>query len=375
MTDNSNVSVNDDATMKPESKRLRSSEPDLKILVGANDETVEYRYHSSIMANQSNYIDTMLATPMKESKAYEISFPDIAPSTWEAMMNFLEAPMARLMTIEDAMEVAPVYDKYDFQKGRELCGQVLTEYFQDKKKIVATLNCFVDAVLLADAANLNEAKKVGVEWLCQTFESFDSQTGRIIFTETHIRKLVPLITKDDRLCLIVISSVDFLAPNYIESRREDLRSPRIQCALVMEYARFESSRMLRNEFTHIMLSGTGCKADGICTIDPLLDIYKYIYYCNRRGLWAGVQVEFKVELLEHEAGWVIIGATLPEINEDGDDNYDNVVSKTLWRCPNSQNRPLPPKDGWIPVDEFAIGRQPTVSYRMNDGRSWTTDDE
>jgi hypothetical protein len=41
-----------------------------------------------------------------------------------------------------------------------VCDQVLKEYFQDKKKILANLNCFVDAVLLADAANLNEAKKV-----------------------------------------------------------------------------------------------------------------------------------------------------------------------------------------------------------------------
>jgi hypothetical protein len=116
-----------------------------------------------------------------------------------------------------------------------------------------------------------------------------------------------------------------------------------------------------------MLSGTGCKADGICTRD--LDDE---YHCNRIGLWAGVQVEFSVELLVlTEADvWAITGRTLPAIDEDGGDDYGNSVIKILWLCPNSHSLPLPPKDGWIPVDELAIGRQPTVSYRMDDGRPW-----
>jgi hypothetical protein len=354
-------SINDDDdTMNPVRKKLRSSEPDLKISIGANDEAVDYWYHSSIMANHSNYIDTMLATPMQESKTLELSFPDIASSTWDSMMKFLEGPVAaRLMTIEDAMEVAPVYDQYDFPQGRELCDHVLTEYFQDKKKILSNLNCFVDAVLLADAANLNEAKKVGVKWLRQTLCSLDSHTGRIIFTENHLRELVPLIIKEDRLFKIVR-----LTLNGILSRKEDLRSPLVPRALVMTHARFESSRMLGKGFTHLKLSGTGCKADGIYTRD-----YSHNHYdCNRRGLWAGTQVNFEVVLLADESGWAITGATLHE-------NDENVVSKTLWCCPNSHNLPLPPQDGWIPVDELAIGRQPTVSYRMDNGQSWTTDDE
>jgi hypothetical protein len=64
------------------------------------------------------------------------------------MLKCLEEPLeAHLITIEDArMEVAPLYDKYDFRKGCQLCDQVLKEYFQDKKKILSNLNCFMDAV-------------------------------------------------------------------------------------------------------------------------------------------------------------------------------------------------------------------------------------
>jgi hypothetical protein len=47
-------------------------------------------------------------------------------------------------------------------------------------------------------------------------------------------------------------------------------------------------------------------------------------------------------------------------HEDGDE-----VLKFLWRCPNSQNLPLPPQDGWIPVDKAACG-QPTASCCVDD---------
>jgi hypothetical protein len=114
--------------------------------------------------------------------------------------------------------------------------------------------------------------------------------------------------------------------------------------------------MLEKEVARIKLSGTGCNADGICTN---LSRYGCEYDCNRRGRWAGVQVNFKVVLVEdvNKGGWNIVG--VPD-EEDGDENI-----KILWRCPNSQNLPLPPQDGWIPVDELARG-QPTVSYRVDD---------
>ena len=357
--DSREPSVNDDdgAMKPPERKKLRSSDPDLKISVGANDEAVDYWYHSSIMANHSNYIDAMLATPMKESTAYEIGFPDISPNTWDCMLKYLEAPAeARLMTIQDAMEAAPWYDKYDFRKGCQLCDQVLKEYFRDKNKILSNLNCFVDAVLLADAANLNEAKKVGVAWLHQTFNSTDSHTGAIIFTENHISKLVPLIIKEDNLFRVVKA---FYGNGTIKSK-EDLWSPLFPRALVMAYREWETHRILTKEISHIMLSGTGCKADGIYTRES--SIYFIIYESRRRGRWAGVQVDFTV--IQLRDGWAIICETLPEYREEGDGNY---VKKVLWHCPNSQNIPLPPRDGWIPVDELA-GGQPTVRYCMNDRR-------
>jgi hypothetical protein len=116
-----------------------------------------------------------------------------------------------------------------------LRDQVLKEWFEDNKKILSNLDCFVDAVLLADAANLNEAKNVGVAWLHETFRSTHDRTGRIVFTEPHIRKLVPLLVKEDDLLCQTVASIfrgSGVNGSGIKSK-EDLRSPLFPRALVM----------------------------------------------------------------------------------------------------------------------------------------------
>jgi hypothetical protein len=224
----------------------------------------------------------------------------------------------------------------------------------------------VDAVLLADAANLIEAKNVGLAWLYKTFHSsMDSHTGGIIFTENHIRKLVPLIIKEDDLYQIVASIFRASGVNGgsgIKSK-EDLRSPLFPWALVMAYKSCETLAVLAEKTTRIKLSGTGCNADGIYT-----NCYGPVYRCNRGEQWAGVQLNFKIVLVEEvdQWGWFVVGV---EIDEDGlemDEDGDGIEAfKFLWRCPNSQNLSLPPQDGWIPVHYLARG-QPTVSYRVDE---------
>ena len=48
-------------------------------------------------------------------------------------------------------------------------------------------------------------------------------------------------------------------------------------------------------------------------------------------------------------------------DEDGVVNYDAVVEKILWKCPHSHNLAIPPKVGWIPVDDLAASN-PKLSY-------------
>jgi hypothetical protein len=204
-TNKSPSSINDDQALEPARKKLRSCEPDLKITVGGDVDgidAVDYWYHASMMANHSVYIDTMLASGMKESNTYEVSFPDIAPATWESMMKFLDNPLAvRLMTIEDVMEVATGYDRYDFPAGRELCSHILTEYIRalsaPPEETPDDLDFCIDAILLADALHLDEAK--GFRWIIAIIATTLVPNETTLFSMDHIAKLAPLIATEERL--------------------------------------------------------------------------------------------------------------------------------------------------------------------------------
>jgi hypothetical protein len=376
-------SIYDEETMKPPArKRLKSSEPDLKITVGGNltatatatddddvdvnekKHAVEYWYHSIIMANHSNYIDAMLASPMKESKTYEISFPGIAPSTWEAMMKFLEGPIAvRLMTAKDVMEVAPVYDQYDFHQGRELCGHVLKEYFEDEEKILSDLDAFIDAILLADAVHLDEAKRVGRIWLMDALQETRILVGTTAFTTGHMKKLAPLIAKEESLFDVVKSSL-----RCVETK-EDILSPLFPHLFVTTYSSLQASELLHTMIHLVKLSGSESNADGRferdCSDGP--------YYSERTGRLNGVEVYFNIVL--YDSGWAITGATDPELDADGAEVEDSVVETILWQCPNSANLHVPPRVGWKPVDKLARGVEPKLRYLLKIAKEDMEDDD
>ena len=128
-----NNNDNNDASDERDAKRLRSSEPDLKVILGSGDEETVQWYHSQTLASKSKYIDTMLAVPMREREDRVISFPDIEPDVWEKMIKFLDNPIAaRCMNAKDAVEVAVFYDKYEFVDGRELCSLIMMDYMRDR---------------------------------------------------------------------------------------------------------------------------------------------------------------------------------------------------------------------------------------------------
>ena len=353
-----------DEQLKPERKKIKSSEPDLKITVGGNHTTtdggdvesqnkhaVEYWYHSIIMANHSNYIDAMLATPMKESKTYEITFPDIAPNTWDSMLKFLEGPVAvRLMTAKDVMEVAPVYDQYDFPQGRELCGHVLKEYFEDKEKIVSDLDAFIDAILLADAVNLDEAKRVGIIWLMDALQETRILVGKTAFTTGHMKKLAPLIAKEESLFDVVKCGLQCV------ETENDILSPLFPHLFVTTYSSLQAGELLHAMIHLVKLYGSESNADGCfekdCPDGP--------YHSERTGRLNGVLVYFNIVL--YDTGWAITGVTDPEIDADGAAVEDSVVESILWQCPNSANLHVPPRVGWKPVNKLARGVEPKLSY-------------
>lgn len=121
---------------------LRSTEADLRVIVGGDPiwdnqdgNTKVYWHYSQVLASQSRYVDTLLSTslptnnyknPSKDHK--EITFPDITPSQWERMMQYLTNSLSLVdstVSIEDLMELVLLYDRYEFPIGIRICDKAL----------------------------------------------------------------------------------------------------------------------------------------------------------------------------------------------------------------------------------------------------------
>lgn len=107
---------------------------------------------------------------MKESLSMEIHFPDVDIDTWNAMLAYLEKPtMARTMTVQEAIALAMVYDKYDFTNGRDLCNKVISEFFVDTERKEANespdIDLVIEAVVVASNAHLSAARDQGMKFI------------------------------------------------------------------------------------------------------------------------------------------------------------------------------------------------------------------
>jgi hypothetical protein len=215
-------------------------------------------------------------------------------------------------------------------------------------------------VLLADAANLNEAKKVGSKSLIRTIESRTLHSGPIIFTEDHMKKLAPLIAKEDNLFQCLTSS--YIVPSV--KTKEDILSPLFPFAFVLACRYSETYNVLQREVDGVRLSGTRCKADGMFA----KEFNDFEFKTKRTGRWGRVEVTFMITQERDSLDWVITSQTVPAIDEDSDGDAQEgwpkkVVETVLWKCPNSHNMPMPPRTGWISVDTMAHGK-PELSYHQ-----------
>mmetsp|Transcript_2387 Transcript_2387/g.2759 ORF Transcript_2387/g.2759 Transcript_2387/m.2759 type:complete len:397 (+) Transcript_2387:149-1339(+) len=217
-------------TDKEERKRnsLRCDDVNLKVIVGGEQEDEGDRqeekegkerkqvfwHYSHILASQSRFVDALLSAPLaaaavastnKEDDASntitEISFSDISPLQWKRMIHFVTDPVSALdMTIDDAMELIILYDKYDFHTGLKLCDKVLSSIFykneQEFKSHVMNnlelLDRCVHVVVLSHEKNLKTTLVNGMAWLHKIFY-WNYYAECVILTVDYIRQLVPVI--------------------------------------------------------------------------------------------------------------------------------------------------------------------------------------
>lgn len=120
------------ALKEPAAKRLKSCEPDLKVIVRYKDQDgksaeKEYDMHSVILANQSLFVDDNLSDGAKREVVFDADL-----ETFEFALKCLDDPIAaNAMSPKDAAKFVQFYHKYDFAKGIQLCDRVFCDYVSE----------------------------------------------------------------------------------------------------------------------------------------------------------------------------------------------------------------------------------------------------
>lgn len=199
---------------------LRSMKADLKVIVGKEGEHREVFWHlRHVLAFQSGYVDALLSTPLPtnddsnpDDEYTEIVFSDITPSKWKAMMRYLDDPYS--MTVEDAYELLPLYDQYDFKTGFKICDGAILQYARffdyksvaledgerlrngERKKFVPSqVDKCVQIIVMSHEMNLKKTFYWGRVWLRYLFGLGNSMPLK----QDHLSELVPIISRDSEL--------------------------------------------------------------------------------------------------------------------------------------------------------------------------------
>ena len=366
---------------EPDTKKIRSSEPDLKVIIGSEEaekeeagadgeDDIEQQagvvtkwYHSPSLAAKSKYVDALLAAPMKESESRTITFPDISPDTWDLMMKFVDDPLAiRSMKPEDVVQVAKFYDKYEFSGGRSLCDTILAEYFKSvfketfvtkTNKVVPDVDFIVASVVLAHEANLNDAFFQGMDFIWKMLVRKIAPVGRTAFSQEHMKLLAPLLEETDKGLFERGLKNDY-----------NLKSDTFPKEFVNNCSNWLAHDTLNRFISHIRLSGSTCKADGEY-VGRLQDC-EFSADDGRKVRWNSVLMLPLIKCRTAEEGWVVILETIPPFDEEGDPDYDSIVETVIFKAPHSGNMTLPPSIGWVSAHPDARGEL-KITYILEAG--------
>ncbi|CAB9519680.1 expressed unknown protein [Seminavis robusta] len=339
MATNNDKGIAKDA--EPLFKNIRSSDPDVKILVKYEDgegklATKEYQMYGQHISQLSKFIDTSLSVEMKEKSTKEIIFQDVQPELFEKAIKFHQDLCAiRSITPKDALSLVEFYDKYEFQRGLNLCDDVLVSYIEEQNALDMMtpphdLDLLVEAASLAFQCNLTRTKDMALSYLGSRFKDLESMYGRIMFDSGHLNKLHQLF---------VDGQFDDCLPH--DMTKEEVASP-----LFPKYFATHTAAVYGGSTcTAVDLSGTGTALDG-----------RYSRHNNdfRKGrvIWNARFCEVLFEKETNTGDWAIV--------TEGQAGSRLV----LFTCPHSNIFGFPPAGPWMDVDASAPKNvQPRVTHR------------
>ena len=181
------------------SKRLKSSEPDLSIVCRFDGKEETIQIHSVIMANHSNYFDTLLASGMQESETKTVTLDDVDPKSFRSAIEILEDPHNILtVSAEEMLKAAPIYNRFEFSKGLKLAETVLGTFLDDwtkqndKTPEPSALKLIGDSILFSHEANLETLIQKSICFIKAKLDRKNIQ-GYGIFQLSFFEKLSPFL--------------------------------------------------------------------------------------------------------------------------------------------------------------------------------------
>lgn len=116
---------------EPPTKKLRSQEPDIVVVVGSGKKKQEFECYKLFLCYACEYFDTMFSHGLKENETSRIELPDKDPDEWKIFYEFIDPStiMSAKVTNENALMLAPWFSEYGMDLLKEECDEVISKLY------------------------------------------------------------------------------------------------------------------------------------------------------------------------------------------------------------------------------------------------------
>jgi hypothetical protein len=238
---------------------LKCADPDLEVVVGSDMQQV-FHYHSVILASYSEYVDTMLASPMREQSEKKITFPDIEPDVWVSLLKFWEPGGSRKAELEPIVNhFLPIWDRYGFRSGVGLIDDILHSVLSghnDGSSFIHDMNLMnltIEAAVLTVQFNLERSQPEAKKFAKRMF------TSGLVWGELNYSALLPFVKNDEAAPKHVVNTIlgkeEMSTEEMIQVIEDD--SFHSQFSLNDQLIRDQEVILHRLEVTKVMVSESG----------------------------------------------------------------------------------------------------------------------
>ena len=352
----------------------------MEVTVGKGEKL--YRYHSFLLASQSDYVDTILPSPAARNEQLRgrISFPDITIDTWEKMLKFLSPCDAR-PTPEEMLEIIPFYDKYQFSYGLKYCDQLLSkrlprgnvswyDYSDHETFDKMCKECCQLVSLIMPLNDFPLSKIAAAAWAAQSLKRFHS------IDEDMMQTLMPLVENDESVIKSMVSTYfgRMCKDMSMNEMRDLIKQPEFpkMCITRGHQIKCLDKQLGRMRIKNLIVSGCGDMVDGHYAYHESSEFKSEYgsefavtheggamkrYWKKTHQLLSSVIIILEsVDVFGTE--WEIYSQTRSSNSDDEEastNDGDSVINskKVLLRWDNNGvfNSLVPPKIGWTVVDE------------------------